>query len=134
MSKATIQGCREFRANLSLDRRGFVKAGALGMAGLTLPSLLKAESLSDASKVSREKSVIILWQRGGPSQHETWDPKPDAPQEYRGYFGATRTNVPGIHVCDLLPKCAKVMDKFSIIRSLHHTDAGHSAGEPVLSP
>ena len=132
MSKATIQGCREFRTNLSLDRRGFVKAGALGMAGLTLPSLLKAESLSDASKVSREKSVIILWQRGGPSQHETWDPKPDAPQEYRGYFGATRTNVPGIHVCDLLPKCAKVMDKFSIIRSLHHTDAGHSAGDQIM--
>ena len=115
-----------------MDRRGFVKAGALGMAGLTLPSLLKAESSSDPAKVCREKSVIILWQRGGPSQHETWDPKPDAPQEYRGAFGSTPTNVPGIHICDLLPKCAKMMDKFSVIRSLFHTDAGHSAGDQIM--
>ncbi len=132
MSKATLRGCPEFRRNLALDRRDFVKAGALGMAGLTLADFLRAESLADPAKTSRDKAVIILWQRGGPSQHETWDPKPDAPQEYRGYFGSTRTNVPGIHVCDLLPKCAKVMDKFSIIRSLHHTDAGHSAGDQIM--
>ena len=132
MSQVTIGGCPEFRRNLAMDRRGFVKAGALGMAGLTLPDLLKAESLADPAKVSRDKAVIILWQRGGPSQHETWDPKPDAPQEYRGAFGSMPTNVPGIHICDLLPKCAKLMDKFSIIRSLYHTDAGHSAGDQIM--
>ncbi len=102
------------------------------MAGLSLPQVLKAESAADPAKTSKEKSVIILWQRGGPSQHETWDPKPDAPQDYRGAFGATSTNVPGIQICDLLPKCAKVMDKFSIIRSLFHTDAGHSAGDQIM--
>ena len=102
------------------------------MAGLSLPQVLKAESAADPAKTSKEKSVIILWQRGGPSQHETWDPKPDAPQDYRGAFGAMSTNVPGIQICDLLPKCAKVMDKFSIIRSLYHTDAGHSAGDQVM--
>ena len=102
------------------------------MAGLSLPQVLKAESAADPAKTSKEKSVIILWQRGGPSQHETWDPKPDAPQDYRGAFGATSTNVPGIQICDLLPKCAKVMDKFSIIRSLYHTDAGHSAGDQIM--
>ena len=130
--KPTAFGCEEFRRNLAIDRRGFVKAGALGMAGLSLPQVLKAESAADPAKTSKEKSVIILWQRGGPSQHETWDPKPDAPQDYRGAFGATSTNVPGIQICDLLPKCAKVMDKFSIIRSLFHTDAGHSAGDQIM--
>ena len=130
--KPTAFGCEEFRRNLAIDRRGFVKAGALGMAGLSLPQILKAESAVDPAKTSNEKSVIILWQRGGPSQHETWDPKPDAPQDYRGAFGAMSTNVPGIQICDLLPKCAKVMDKFSIIRSLYHTDAGHSAGDQIM--
>jgi len=132
MSQPNVQGCPEFRRNLAIDRRGFVKAGVLGMAGLSLTDLLKVEALADPSKASRNKSVIILWQRGGPSQHETWDPKPDAPQEYRGAFGAMSTKVPGIQICDLLPKCAKVMDKFSIIRSLHHTDAGHSAGDQIM--
>ena len=84
--KPTAFGCEEFRRNLAIDRRGFVKAGALGMAGLSLPQVLKAESAADPAKTSNEKSVIILWQRGGPSQHETWDPKPDAPQDYRGAF------------------------------------------------
>ena len=130
--KPNAFGCEEFRRNLAIDRRGFVKAGALGMAGISLPQVLKAESAADPAKTSKEKSVIILWQRGGPSQHETWDPKPDAPQDYRGAFGAMSTNVPGIQICDLLPKCAKVMDKFSIIRSLYHTDAGHSAGDQVM--
>jgi uncharacterized protein (DUF1501 family) len=130
--KPNAFGCEEFRRNLAIDRRGFVKAGALGMAGLSLSQILKAESAVDPAKTSKEKSVIILWQRGGPSQHETWDPKPDAPQDYRGAFGAMSTNVPGIQICDLLPKCAKVMDKFSIIRSLYHTDAGHSAGDQIM--
>ncbi len=130
--KPNAFGCEEFRRNLAIDRRGFVKAGALGMAGLSLSQVLKAESAVDPAMTSKEKSVIILWQRGGLSQHETWDPKPDAPQDYRGAFGAMSTNVPGIQICDLLPKCAKVMDKFSIIRSLYHTDAGHSAGDQIM--
>ena len=88
MSQASVHGCPEFRRNLAIDRRGFVKAGALGMAGLSLTDLLKTEALAGSAKASRNKSVIILWKRGGPSQHETWDPKPDAPQEYRGAFGA----------------------------------------------
>ena len=75
--------------------------------------------------------MIILWMRGGPSQHETWDPKPDAPQEYRGAFGAMRTKVPGIQICDLLPLSAGIMDKWSIVRSLHHADAGHSRGDQI---
>ncbi len=134
--RADRTGCAEFRRNLAsdaIDRRGFVKAGALGLGGLSLASLMCAEAaVKNRKKVSRDKSVIILWKRGGPSQHETWDPKPDAPSEYRGAFGAMRTKVPGTQICDLLPKCAKMTDKFAIIRSLHHKNAGHSAGDQIL--
>jgi hypothetical protein len=116
-----------------MSRRGFLRAGALGYAGLTLASLLKLEGAARAAgrPVSRQNSVIILWMRGGPSQHETWDPKPDAPQDYRGAFGAMRTKVPGIQICDLLPMSAGIMDKWSIVRSLSHTNAGHSAGDQI---
>ena len=129
--RADKLGCAEFRRTLALNRRGFVKAGFLGMAGLALPDLLRLEQAARAAgrPTSRDKAVIILWMRGGPSQHETWDPKPDAPAEFRGAFGAMPTKVPGIRICDLLPKSARIMDKWSIIRSLHHNDAGHSRGD-----
>lgn len=130
--KADGFGCPEFRRNLGISRRGFVRAGALGAAGLSLPFLLRHEAEGAAgSSVSREKSVILLWTRGGPSQHETWDPKPEAPSEYRGAFGATRTSVPGVQICDLLPQCARVMHKFSVIRSISHGNSGHSAADQI---
>ena len=126
-------GCEDFRRTLALSRRGFVKAGVLGMAGLALPELLKREAVAAASgqSPSRQKSVIILWMRGGPSQIDTWDMKPNAPSEYRGEFKPIATKVPGIQICEHLPMSAKIMDKWSIIRSLHHNDAGHSAGDQV---
>jgi uncharacterized protein (DUF1501 family) len=113
------------------SRRGFLKAGALGAAGLTLGELLRLESQAGVAG-NREHSVIILWMRGGPSQHETWDPKPLAPAEYRGAFGVIPTAVPGVQIVDLLPQCAKIQDKWSIIRSLYHDNAGHSAGDQIL--
>src|SRR5438093_1337185 len=132
-AQSTRLGCPEFRRVLAMERRSFLKAGVLGVAGLTLGDLLRFEaqaSVQDKSPV-RDRSVIILWMRGGPSQHETWDPKPDAPVEYRGEFGAVTTSVPGIQICDLLPMSAKIMHKWSIIRSLHHEDAGHSTGDQI---
>jgi hypothetical protein len=60
-----------------------------------------------------------------------WDPKPDAPAEYRGEFGTAPTKVPGILLSDMLPMCGRVMDKWSIVRSLHHQDAGHSSGDQI---
>jgi uncharacterized protein (DUF1501 family) len=124
-------GCPEFRRLLAIERRSFLKVGVLGFAGLALADLLKFEALAAETKHSRETSVIILWMRGGPSQHETWDPKPEAPVEYRGAFGAMPTKVPGIQICDLLPMSARIMDKWSIIRSLHHADSGHSSADQV---
>ena len=126
-------GCREFQKRLGIERRSFLKLGLLGLAGLSLSDLLRAEAIATRAgqAPSRENSVIILWMRGGPSQHETWDPKPDAPIEYRGEFGAMPTTVPGIRICDLLPESARIMHKWSIIRSLHHADAGHSSGDQI---
>src|SRR4051812_2163076 len=132
-SDATRHGCAEFRRLLAMERRSFIKMGLLGMAGLSLADLLKAEATAPQSgkSGSRDRSVIILWMRGGPSQHETWDPKPEAPIEYRGEFGSMPTKIPGIQICDLLPMSARIMDKWSIIRSLHHADAGHSSGDQI---
>src|SRR5215217_4054952 len=131
--RANRIGCAEFRETLALSRRGFLRAGMLSCGGLALAGLLSSEHAAKAAgkAIARQKSVIILWMRGGPSQHETWDPKPDAPQEYRGAFGAMRTKVPGISICDHLPLSAGIMDQWSIIRSLYHTDAGHSRGDQI---
>lgn len=126
-------GCADLKRS-SLGRRSFLKAGMLGSAGLTLAELLRHESraaTSDKPGGKRVNSVIILWMRGGPSHIDMWDPKPLAPAEYRGEFGTIDTNVPGIQLGDLLPMSAKVMDQWSIIRSLHHHDAGHSTGDQI---
>ena len=125
-------GCADLRSTMRLDRRSFVKAGILGATGLTLSQLLRSEARAERiSQAARRPSVIILWMRGGPSHIDMWDPKPDAPVEYRGEFGVTNTNVPGVLLSDMLPQCARIMDKWSIIRSLHHNDAGHSSGDQI---
>jgi hypothetical protein len=129
MARATRQGCAELRRT-ALSRRSFVKAGVLGSAGLTLGELLRHEARADAP-ASRRPSAIILWMRGGPSHIDMWDPKPEAPLEYRGEFGVIRSRVPGILLSDMLPRSARVMDKWSIVRSLHHHDAGHSTGDQI---
>jgi len=109
----------------------------LGSVGLTLAELLQFESVAKAAgqPTAREKSVIILWMRGGPSQHDQWDPKPDAPVEIRGEFGAMSTSVPGIFLSDMQPRCAKIMHKWALVRSLHHRpqdgNVGHSDGDQV---
>src|SRR6516162_10257596 len=129
-AKADVVGCSEFHRDLRLNRRSFVKAGILGSSGLALADLLRHEARANQSS-SRRPSVIILWMRGGPSHIDMWDPKPDAPPEYRGEFGVMNTNVPGILLSDMLPQCARIMDKWSIIRSLHHNDPGHSSGDQI---
>ncbi len=123
----TRRGCAEFERALRLDRRGFLRVGALGAAGLALPGLLRAE----ARAPSRPNSVILLWMRGGPSHLDMWDPKPGAPAEYRGEFGTIPTKVPGIILSDLMPMCARAMHKWSIVRSLNHHDPGHSTGDQI---
>jgi len=111
------------REGLTLpSRRNLLKAGLAGVAGLTLPDLLRARE-SGAAK----KSVILLWMTGGPSQIDTFDPKPDRPPENRGPFGVTKTKLPGVLVCEHLPKLAGMLDRFTVIRSV---DCRHSNHEP----
>ena len=129
-------GCPDFQRLLKAERvsrRGFLQAGMLGTAGLTLSGLLREAKAAEAGEEDprRANSVIILWMRGGPSQHETWDPKPDAPAEYRGEFGPIRTKVPGVIINEFLPLSAAMMDKWSIIRSLHHGESGHSVADQM---
>ncbi len=132
--QSPARGCAESRRVDS--RRGFIKAGVLG-SGLTLSQLLAHEALADSKNTppqalaKKGNSVIILWMRGGPSHIDMWDPKPDAPAEFRGEFGTIGTNVPGISLTDMLPLSAKCMDKWSIVRSLNHHDAGHSTGDQI---
>jgi hypothetical protein len=128
-----LVGCSDFRRSLAPDRRSFLKAGVLGASGLSLSHLLRHEAKANApaTKSGRKPSVIILWMRGGPSHIDMWDPKPGAPVEFRGEFGTMPTKVPGITLTDMLPMCANVMDKWSIVRSLHHGDAGHSSGDQI---
>ena len=122
--------CADFRQQISLpDRRSFVRAGVLGTLGLNLADLCRAETVSSAAK--RPTSVIILWMRGGPSHIDMWDPKPEAPADYRGEFGTIKSSVSGVHLTDLLPMSARAMNKWAIIRSLFHHDAGHSAGDQI---
>jgi hypothetical protein len=127
--------CSDFRKSLARpDRRSFVKAGILGAAGLSLAEVLRAQGADaphSGKSLANVNNVIILWMRGGPSHHDMWDPKPDAPAEVRGEFGVINTNVAGIRLSDMLPKSAKMMDRWSIIRSLHHHDAGHSTGDQI---
>ncbi|MCA9174808.1 MAG: DUF1501 domain-containing protein [Planctomycetales bacterium] len=95
-------------------RRNFLQVGALG--GLSLGSLLQAEAAQGTG--SNERSVVMIYLPGGPTQHETFDPKPDAPAEIRGSYRPISTKVPGVQFCELLPKLAAMADKFSIVRSL----------------
>jgi hypothetical protein len=110
-----------------IGRRGFLKVGALALGGLTLPDLLRARA-AQGDKGTPKKSVILMWLAGGPSHIDMYDLKPLAPAEFRGEFKPIATNVPGIQIGEHLPRQAKLMDKFSIVRSACHTNAGHGMG------
>jgi Protein of unknown function (DUF1501) len=109
-----------------VSRRTALKAGFLGLMGLTLPDLLRLQAEGGAA--SDGKSVILIWLDGGPSHIETYDPKPDAPAEYRGPFATINSRVPGIRLCELVPNHARLADKMVFIRSLHHDNGDHFAG------
>lgn len=111
-----------------VGRRSFLQMGGLGVAGLGLSDLLRYEaeaSIRESSHIPNDHSVIFIWLPGGMPHMETYDMKPEAPAEYRGVFNPIKTNVPGIEVCELLPMHAKIADKFTIVRSLHHEFSDH---------
>ena len=110
----------------SLNRREAISVGA-GL-GLSLPQFFRLQAARAAApngSFGSAKSVIFIFLHGGHPQHETWDPKPQAPAEIRGEFGDTATAIPGYRTSELLPQCAKIVDRFSIVRSLAHGNTNH---------
>ncbi len=116
-----------------LPRRQWLRMGLGGFTSLSLANVLKAQAQS-AVVAQQPTAIILVWLRGGASHLDTFDPKPNAPSEYRGPFRPIPTNVPGIQVTELLPQLAKIADQYAIVRSLAHTGGGHPAGSlQVLS-
>jgi uncharacterized protein (DUF1501 family) len=109
----------------TVGRRAFLRIGSLGLAGFGLGDLLAARALAGGNSTAPAKSVIVLWLWGGPSHLDTFDPKPDAPLEYRGPFESIATKVPGLRINELLPGLARHADKFAVIRSMHHQSNDH---------
>ncbi len=122
-----------------VERREFLRIGSANLfgMGLSLPYLLEAQAhAATASEgkrpVDSEMSLIYVFLRGGLSTIDSWDLKPDAPSEFRGEFQPISTNVPGIQVCEHMPKLATQMDKVSFIRSLTHTNSGHGLADHYM--
>ena len=107
------------------SRRDFLKVGALGAGSLALPGLLRARAESGSTK---QTSVVWLWLSGGPSQIETFDPKPDAPAEVRSVTGSVKSKVPGVELGGTFERIAARAEKFAFVRSFAHTDSGHGGG------
>src|SRR5947209_6474605 len=105
-------------------RREFLRVGGLGLAGLTLPSLLQGRS-GLAAPHGKAKSCIQLFMWGGPAQQETFDLKPQAPAGIRGDFQPSATKTPGIRICEHLPLLAQRTDRYAILRSVTHTGTNH---------
>src|SRR5262245_32546977 len=134
---------------LPAGRRDLLRFALTGFATLALPDLLRlraaaaepvrsldnlqAEGPPPASPVpAKSTAVILVWCHGGPSHLETYDPKPEAPAEYRGPFGAIETSVPGLRLSHLLPLQAKVAHRCALLRSVHHRGPCHDSGLQTL--
>src|SRR4051812_34707331 len=112
-----------------LTRRDFLRVGGLASLGLTIAELNPLA----AEPAGGERSVILLMLVGGPSQLETWDPKPDAPAEIRGPFDSIATALPGVRVGEHLPRLARRLDRLTLVRSLHHDAAPiHETGHQLI--
>lgn len=121
-----IQGARRSHCD-GLTRRELIRVGAMSVGGITLPGLLSAHAAQ--ASAPQAKAVILLWMGGGPSHFETFDPKPDAAEGYRGPSRALATNVPGIRIHEWWPRMARVADRYAIIRSIAHRENGHTAAD-----
>lgn len=117
-----------------ISRREMLRVGGLGAFGLSLPLLSQglqsqamASPVNASASTKRAKSCIVLFLMGGPPQHSTWDPKPDAPKEVRGEFAPTSTVVPGIQYCELLPRMSQLADRVAVLRAVSSQDNAHSS-------
>ncbi|MBI2825457.1 MAG: DUF1501 domain-containing protein [Planctomycetia bacterium] len=133
-------GCAEFRSLRRMSRRRILEAGSLGLLGLGLDALCGARAAATPGGAGaptgfgRAKACIFLFMWGGPSQLDTFDPKPDAPREIRGEFRSISTAVPALSICEHFEQVAKVADRLAVVRSLTHSDPAHlSSGHATLT-
>ncbi len=141
----TIQGTQRTLCD-GLNRRNLLQLGGLGLLGLGLADLLRCQASQQPGSVSQRgptagkaRSCILLFPYGSPPQHETFDPKPNAPAEIQGEMKARPTVVPGLHICDHLPRIAQVMDRVTVVRSVTHPYPQHGvayavSGIPTYTP
>ena len=130
----------ELRSNCAgMRRRDFLQLGLGGALGLGFTDLLRLQAAAkegnDPSKTVRAGSnvnCILVWMDGGPSHYETFDPKPEAPEEIRGEFKAIPTRIPGAQFAECVPKLAEVADRLTVVRSIHHKDPNHGGGNHYL--
>lgn len=120
-----------YRTCDGVSRRDFIKIGSLGLLGLTLPELLAMQAHAATPAGGKAKAAIVVWLGGGPSHIDTWDPKPEAPMEWRGEFGAIGTKS-GFQINEHLPKLAAMSDRFSLLRSVTHPEGAHERGTTYM--
>lgn len=123
----TVWGSR-FRHCDRVDRRNFLRVGGLGLAGPTLADVLRGEARAN-EPARRPKSVIYVVLSGGVSHIDSWDLKPDAPEEFRGEFRPIRTKVPGINICELFPRQAAMMDRLALVHGVRSVENDHFLSE-----
>ena len=108
-------GCDSFHR---FTRRNFLQVGGASLCGVTLLDLLRAQAQAAGAPAPKAKQMIVCWMAGGPPHTDMFDMKPDSPGDYRGEFKPIKSNLPGLDVCELMPKLAKIADKYTIIRSI----------------
>jgi hypothetical protein len=116
-------GCRGF------TRRDMLQFGGLGLSALSLSNVMRLEAMAAADQIAKQakaKNVIFIWQQGGPPHQDTWDMKPDAPAEIRGEFKQIATDLPGYHVCELMPQLSKRIHKLTVLRGVNHHIPDHN--------
>ncbi|AMV37738.1 DUF1501 domain-containing protein [Planctomyces sp. SH-PL62] len=110
----------------TMPRRAFLRASLTGFSALGVSDLMRLQAAASTGGASGGPSMIVVWLWGGPSHMETFDMKPDAPEAYRGLFKPIPTSVPGIEICEKLPRLAEIADKLAIVRSITHDSPGHA--------
>ncbi len=124
---------RIFDGSSQFDRRELLRIGSLALGGLSLSSLLAAKAAAGDDNPLSGKSVIFLFQQGGPSQFETFDPKPSAPDSIRTLTGTVPTSIPGVYFGDTMQQCAKIAHKLTVVRSYQTGNGGHNL-QPLVGP
>src|SRR5262245_27753810 len=115
-----------------MSRRSFLRIGGLSALGLSLSTFLQLRQAAAGNPAGKTVNCILLWMQGGPSHHDTFDPKPDAPAEVRGEFNTIPTTLPGVRLSEHLPLLARQTDKYSIIRGHDPKNGSHGVADHIM--